>query len=424
MPYSYLIESNGTHAFLMNGTTHQMELSSTNSLTVLQTAVNNSPDDNSVIFVKSPFKFSSGELIINKTYVTIKTDVFFRHSGFWTDIGVQMKNVKIDSTIQEIKGVQLQGVEFGTLTLYAGGSNPVTNVKVDDCGFHTGTGEHGVVVDGDGTDYVAFVTFDDCLFMAHTPDAGYGMINFRNTVGGTGQFYFNQPSFGTWGINTTFIRVEDGGHVDFMDIDHLSYMVQHDGNKFLHINSNGTGSTSFNVDLHANPIEIHDNMTFITIDDPTSGTLSCKINIHDSRVIPQTDVNFTLMDNQCEESNWLDGTNNRNHCLMFTDNIIHYGPSAIFTEGVLGQNSRFVCLFSNNRGFVTENTGTTTNSTATTFVFNHGLASTASGFWASFNTTAINGWAWTSTTTQITVTVTGTSLPEIMACYWMAEYKP
>jgi len=75
-------------------------------------------------------------------------------------------------------------------------------------------------------------------------------------------------------------------------------------------------------------------------------------------------------------------------------------------------------------GLPSENSGTATNSTATTFVFNHGLWSNATGVWASFNTTTISGCTWTSTTTQITVTVTGTGLPEIIACYWNAEYKP
>jgi len=69
------------------------------------------------------------------------------------------------------------------------------------------------------------------------------------------------------------------------------------------------------------------------------------------------------------------------------------------------------------------NSGTATNSTATTFVFNHGLAGTPTGVWSSFNTTAINGWTWIATSTQITITVTGT-LPASMTAYWNAIYKP
>jgi len=39
MPYSYLIETNGTHAFMMNGSTHQMEWSSTNASAVINSAL-------------------------------------------------------------------------------------------------------------------------------------------------------------------------------------------------------------------------------------------------------------------------------------------------------------------------------------------------------------------------------------------------
>jgi len=74
-----------------------------------------------------------------------------------------------------------------------------------------------------------------------------------------------------------------------------------------------------------------------------------------------------------------------------------------------------------NMGFVTENSGTATNSTATTFVFNHGLAGTPTGVWASFNSTEITGWTWTATSTQITITVVGMTADR--TCYWMAEYN-
>jgi len=76
----------------------------------------------------------------------------------------------------------------------------------------------------------------------------------------------------------------------------------------------------------------------------------------------------------------------------------------------------------NNVGFVTENSGTATNTTATTFVFNHGLAGTPIGVWASFNTTEITGWTWTATSSQITITVVG--MTDDRTCYWTAIYKP
>jgi parallel beta-helix repeat protein len=67
-----------------------------------------------------------------------------------------------------------------------------------------------------------------------------------------------------------------------------------------------------------------------------------------------------------------------------------------------------------NGGYVTENTIlNVANTTATTFVFNHGCASTVDSVVPSFNFTGWTSWTWTSTTTQVTITVTGT-LPVAM----------
>jgi len=74
-----------------------------------------------------------------------------------------------------------------------------------------------------------------------------------------------------------------------------------------------------------------------------------------------------------------------------------------------------------NTGFVTENTVLNiANTTATTFAFNHGLASTANSVICSFDSAtaqAIQGYTWSSTTTQVTVTVyvaSGQTLPATM----------
>jgi hypothetical protein len=79
-------------------------------------------------------------------------------------------------------------------------------------------------------------------------------------------------------------------------------------------------------------------------------------------------------------------------------------------------------VISGNTGFVTENSFSGT-STASTAVLNHGLASNATYVWVSFDTSAITGYTWTSTSTQVTITPTGT-LPESWTCYVKAEYKP
>lgn len=77
----------------------------------------------------------------------------------------------------------------------------------------------------------------------------------------------------------------------------------------------------------------------------------------------------------------------------------------------------------NNVGFVTENSFSGANTTATTAVLNHGLASAATFVWVSFDSAAITGYTWSSTETQVTITPTGT-LPASWTCYVKAEYKP
>jgi hypothetical protein len=76
-----------------------------------------------------------------------------------------------------------------------------------------------------------------------------------------------------------------------------------------------------------------------------------------------------------------------------------------------------------NVGFVTENSFSGANTTATTAVINHGLASTANYVWVSFDSSAITGYTWTSSATQVTITPTGT-LPASWTCYVKAEYVP
>lgn len=54
---------------------------------------------------------------------------------------------------------------------------------------------------------------------------------------------------------------------------------------------------------------------------------------------------------------------------------------------------------------LTENTGSTTNATATTFSFLHGRDQTPTNVQCSFNTSAVSSWTWTANATAINVTV-------------------
>jgi len=69
-----------------------------------------------------------------------------------------------------------------------------------------------------------------------------------------------------------------------------------------------------------------------------------------------------------------------------------------------------------------ENAGSANNATTTTIAITHALIGTPTVVLCSFNSTAITGYSWTSTSTTITVTIAGT-LPATTTCYWKAIYK-
>lgn len=111
-------------------------------------------------------------------------------------------------------------------------------------------------------------------------------------------------------------------------------------------------------------------------------------------------------------------TSAANNFNTFQNNYIQDGSTALdLRAGNLGN------TFKNNIGLVTEKSFSGANTTATTAVINHGLANTATFVWVSFSTSAITGYTWSSSATQVTITPTGT-LPASWTCYVKAEYAP
>lgn len=109
-----------------------------------------------------------------------------------------------------------------------------------------------------------------------------------------------------------------------------------------------------------------------------------------------------------------------------TDLLIHHNDFGSYTTAPIlvdasapGSSIRW----SDNNGFVTERSFSGTNTTATTAVLNHGLYSNATSVWVSFSSSAITGYTWSSTSTQVTITPTGT-LPASWTCYVKAQYAP
>jgi len=74
-----------------------------------------------------------------------------------------------------------------------------------------------------------------------------------------------------------------------------------------------------------------------------------------------------------------------------------------------------------NTGYITENSGSQVNSTATTWTIAHGLVSTPIFASFSFNATGWTSYKWSADGTNITVTITGTPETAAVLCYWDAR---
>jgi hypothetical protein len=83
---------------------------------------------------------------------------------------------------------------------------------------------------------------------------------------------------------------------------------------------------------------------------------------------------------------------------VLSQNILYNDPYGVSLS--TGSNHFF-----GNVGFVTEGFGVVTNSTATSFSISHGLSGVPSVVFCSFNSTQVNAFKWTSTSSTITVTV-------------------
>lgn len=88
------------------------------------------------------------------------------------------------------------------------------------------------------------------------------------------------------------------------------------------------------------------------------------------------------------------------------DNSKFFPVTTSYLTSLAGSTNNTHYLFGEtNTGFVTENlVFNVENTTATTFVFNHGLAAAANSVLCTFNVTGLT-YTWSSTTTQVTVTV-------------------
>jgi len=208
----------------------------------------------------------------------------------------------------------------------------------------------------------------------------------------------------------------------------------------IHINYNSHGITIRENDVSSNDygIWVYRSKSIWINENWIENNVNTGVRIHGTDADKSRDIHI-------ENNVFGNGTNGQNTHIQIgqgqdcfvSDNYFNNGNLAIdllatslrINVAQSPQNNLATTLVSNlgtdnnfyGRGF--ENIGTATNTTATTFVFNHSLAGTPTFVSASFNTTSIDAWTWTADATQITITVTP-ALTAPATCYWEAKYVP
>jgi len=144
MPYSYLIESNGTHAFMMNGTTHQMEMSSTDTGQLVNLCAGNITGGGTI-------QFSSGNFTVKTPIAWTQKAITLKGegSGSWstgaetktatrlvptTDIGANPVITMGSAGVNTIGG-GIQDLTIDAFNNYAGIATILGGIKTVDLSF-------------------------------------------------------------------------------------------------------------------------------------------------------------------------------------------------------------------------------------------------------------------------------------------------
>lgn len=381
---------------------------------------------------------------------------------------LQTGEYSISDTIQLKTDVTLKGSGFGTHLILADGVNkPLINAANGVIRWHI----EDLWLDGNkagqtSASYGVTIYNDD----SYDQNAGLFHVYIRNVKGDGILSYMNRRIY----VSHCFIYYCTGNGIHFTGGEHLdvfnSYIAQNDGhglqsdaiqhckiiaNTFSgnHLdNFYGTLTKSYfeqNMVAGADGYGMHITDHFATVvGNEFWENQNGSIYITDSAGGDVARNNMLITNNQMieDENNGgtavLEARNLGENCII-SNNLIEawsnftYGIKityctlnvTITNNAIKGMSGAAISAPSNadvfrNAGWRTENSGSATNSTATTFSITHGLAGTPTGVWCSFDTTTISGWGWTATSSTITVTVAGTGLPSSITCYWKAEYKP
>lgn len=194
-PYSYLIYVNGSNYMAQNGTDGSIVISwtSTNGLTILQNIVNVlevNPQVGGVIYIQSPFS-AAGELLISHSNIGIVTNKMQDSGDYNAGSGVFIQNIKIDSTIDNVYLVKMQGFLTRQITFNV----PNTSFSIGNSAFDdlvvapkVGSG-NGLIFNKTVNGSIDQVHFNRAVFqVAYGQDSGYGVVTWLNA--GCGGLFF------------------------------------------------------------------------------------------------------------------------------------------------------------------------------------------------------------------------------------------
>lgn len=418
------------------------EFSGTNAGAIIQEALNTLGTAGGRILVTAGQYELTSPILINRSFVSLVGEGFGFGSGSTgankgEGVTVLYSNSAIDLIQVNGSGTKLHGIEICNLNLYGSGKtngyagiNTFETDQMHISNIFAANNQYGFYVSRDDASYIR-----DCTMLWN----GYGIYI---TAGGYITNYLkvttceisDNDNYGVW-LSATHCLIQG---CTLVRNGHNIYFYSGIGNRIIS-NVVGLTSTEAGIELRSQEhIIVSENQIFSSGDHGITAFTNCldglitENNIYNpsqrgansgSGIVIQDSSNMTVSNNVVSGDNvtpykfGIEEKGTADYNLISVNKIVSGYASGAIQK--LGANT----IVQNNAGYLTENSATATNTTATTFVFNHGLASTATGVWCSFSSLAITGYTWTSTTTQVTVTVTGT-LPSSWTTYAKVEYQP
>jgi hypothetical protein len=414
--YSYIVFTDGSSYFMRNGSTGRIDFSSTNASQVANFAVGNLTGTNKagIVFVKDGTYEDvhitlgkSTRLIGESMYgvifnVTTAGNCITLSSETAYAAGFSVENINID--MNEVAGHGIYSAHASNSGDWGGGR--IENVYVD----AVGVGKAGIYLMDPFRMVVRNVfigTKGTGIYLGVDPALS---VHYGNSL-------FEQITIYLLGNDTIGINAEaDATYVlCLMEFNRIDLLVEY-----------GLGYTN-TTGMRLSGVQ---NSRFIMVN---AEHVSLAFNLAPTEAVPQTQwndfiscragdtVKCILLGNGAYDNNFAGGeywSDAPDHYILWDDNGLASNfnkfTGVTFGQGVfeLGLATKMYGCTINNK--LMENIVlNVANTTATTFVFNHGLASTANSVQVSFNFTGWTSWTWTSTTTQVTVTITGT-LPAAM----------